>query len=162
MSFQSNNRLFVFKLSEIGIDDKFVGVSKNADAASRRYIYYKDEVLELPTGFALMKKWGPLPRSLMGLMMREPLIGHTNGDEDVSVHEFFRKRFQCEEVSNIFQVIIGPVFPAYLQPFRHKKAPYILSSSLSKLQFFMLRLKKKARVLTFPKLLFLWNRSQTI
>lgn len=45
-----------------------------------------------------MKKWGPLPRSLMGLMVREPFLGKPDGDEDISVHEFFRTRFQCDEV----------------------------------------------------------------
>ena len=89
---------FLSQLSEIGIDDRFIGVSKNADAASRRYIYYKGEVLELPRGLALMKKWGPLPRSLMGLVVREPFVGKPDGDEDMSVHEFFRTRFQCDEV----------------------------------------------------------------
>ena len=73
-------------------------MSKSADAASRRYIYYKGEVLELPRGAALMKKWGPLPRSLMGLMVREPFQGKPEADEDISVHEFFRTRFQCDEV----------------------------------------------------------------
>ena len=94
------------QLSEIGIDDKFIGVSKSADAASRRYIYYKDEVLELPRGAALMKKWGPLPRSLIGLMVREPFVRKPDADEDISVHEFFRTRFQCDEVRSFLYVTL--------------------------------------------------------
>ena len=48
------------QLSEIGIDDKFIGVSKSADAASRRYIYYKDCLLYT----------SPSPRD--GLLSRMP------------------------------------------------------------------------------------------
>ncbi|XP_066934278.1 LOW QUALITY PROTEIN: protoporphyrinogen oxidase-like [Clytia hemisphaerica] len=86
-------------LSDIGIDDKFIGVPKSNDAASRRYIYYNGQILELPRGLALAKKWGPLPKSLLGLMIREPFVKKSDLD-DMSVHEFFRRRFNCEEIAD--------------------------------------------------------------
>jgi len=79
------------------VDEKFVGIPKTSDAASRRYIYYQGDIIELPRGMALAKKWGPLPKSLLSLLAREAFVKPLEFD-DMSVHDYFHRRFNCKEV----------------------------------------------------------------
>ena len=90
------------------MDDKFIGVPKTADAASRRFIYYNGGVLELPRGIGLVKKWGPLPKSLFSFVAKEPFVKKSEF-EDESVYDFFQRRFQSSEVILLFQHAIASV-----------------------------------------------------
>ena len=83
-------------MSELGLDDKIIGIPSSHPAAKQRFIYGKGKINKLPSSVSsIMRRMDPFGQALLPIMLKEA-FKKPSTEQDESIYDFFKRRFSPE------------------------------------------------------------------
>ncbi|KAI8099313.1 protoporphyrinogen oxidase [Halteromyces radiatus] len=98
-------------LKDLHLDQHIVSVPKKHPSAQHRYIEYKGQINQLPSGLSdLLFNSPPIMDSVMGAIMKEPFQPCPNHVTDESLYDFIQRRFNSQVALNLIGALAHGVY----------------------------------------------------
>ncbi|CAO3630811.1 unnamed protein product [Cunninghamella blakesleeana] len=104
-------------IKELGLDNQVISVPKSHPSAKKRYIEYKREINQLPSGPKdLLFDHPQVMDSVIGSILAEPFqpskvySNDKNGDDDESIYSFIERRFNQHVALNLVGAITHGIY----------------------------------------------------